>query len=87
MVISDQFIIPQKCWKSKLLTQMISRKISDGRKSDEMSQGVYVMEAADASGSTADCFLEVYQSKTIKVHEVTRYGTEQKTDEQQVTVQ
>ena len=30
MVISDQFIIPQKCWKSKLLTQMISRKNSDG---------------------------------------------------------
>ena len=52
------------------------------RKSDEMSQGVYVMEAADASGCTADCFLEEYQSKTIKVHEVTRYGTEQKTDEQ-----
>ena len=40
-----------------------------------MSQGVYVMEAADASGSAADFFLEVYQSKTIKVHEVTRYGT------------
>ena len=33
------------------------------RKSDEMSQGVCVMEAADASGTTADFFLEVYQAK------------------------
>lgn len=82
MVISDQYIIPQKCWKSKLLTQMISRKISDGRKSDEMSQGVCVMEAADASGSTADSFLEVYQGRAINVHEVIHYGTEQKIDEQ-----
>ena len=87
MVISDPFIIPQKCWKSKQLTQMISRKILDGRKSDEMNQGVCVMEAADAWGSTADFFLEVYQSKAIRVHEVTHYGTEQKTDEQQVMVQ
>ena len=36
------------------------------RKSDEMSQGVCVMEAADASGSTADFFLEVYQSKATE---------------------
>ena len=45
------------------------------------------MDAADASGSSADFFLEVYQSRATKVHEVTHYGTEQKTDEQQVMVQ
>ena len=36
------------------------------RKSDEMSQGVCVMEAADASGSAADFFLEVYQRQSIE---------------------
>ena len=46
-----------------------------------------VMDAADASGSSADFFLEVYQSRATKVHEVTHYRTEQKTDEQQVMVQ
>ena len=43
-----------------------------------MSQGVCVMEAADASGSTADFFLEVYQSRVINVHVVVRHGIEQK---------
>ena len=52
------------------------------RKSDEMSQGVCVMEAADASGSTADFFLEVYQCIERNVHEVIHDDVEQKRDEQ-----
>ena len=36
------------------------------------------MEAADASGSTADFFLEVYQSIVVNVHEVIHGGVEQK---------
>ena len=82
MVISDPFIIPYKFWKSKQLTQMISRKNSDGRKSDEMSQGVCY------GGSW--CFRQyswlfpgsIPKAKHRNVHEVIHDDGEQKMDEQ-----
>ena len=84
MVISDPFIIPQKCWKFKQLTQMISRKILDGENRTKWVRVCY---------GRSWCFRQfswLFPGSIPmhrNVHEVIHYGIEQKTDEQQVMVQ